>query len=113
MFFSRVTKKISSVRIPFKIKSTETIHPYLVNPISEGLCQYSDIYNLALDDFVRMNEIIEIKQYNQNQADKHYQMKMKRDMGNGFCAKHLKNTSHSKLHGEVNLQCKMGQGLQD
>ena len=38
----------------------------------EGLCTYKDIYTLSLDDFVCMNEIVDVKRYNEESANRYY-----------------------------------------
>ena len=50
-------------------------------PILEGLCTYGDVYKLSLDDFVIMNEIVDVKHHNDDVMYKESERKAKANRG--------------------------------
>jgi len=48
-------------------------------PIDAGLCTFSDMYKLNIDDFADMNEILTVRYENKKKAHKSAEAKQKRN----------------------------------
>ena len=59
----------SNENLKFTPVNCENIHPYLVQPITHGMCQYRDIYELGLEDFFDMNELLQVKFENERRSN--------------------------------------------
>ena len=44
----------------------------MARPILERLCEYKDIYIFTIDDFTIMNEILDVKLYNDISANNYH-----------------------------------------
>lgn len=47
----------------------------LYGPIINSMCDYKDIYTLTLEDFITMNELIEVKRENEKLLNDYYSKK--------------------------------------
>lgn len=63
--FNRQVPEFTEVELNFKPVQTINIPPVLAWPIMAGLCTYKDIYELSLEDFYNMNEILQVKHENE------------------------------------------------
>ena len=76
--YLRENVKTSEEELDFKPVGVKNFPPILVAPISEGLCAYKDIYELSLEDFINMNEIVMVKHENERRARKAAEKKSKK-----------------------------------